>query len=166
MPTAGAPAGIGIAGAEACGLAAGRNPAGGGRSPRVHFYSLCASGAAQAQHFLTVLPADAGELPEALDLELDGNCDARPDAATVARELGAFLTTVESATARPVVLYVGADFATRYPVTMERPRWVLRFLRRPSGDAAWAVWQVSGFAHVDGVDGRVDLDIGRVSEPG
>lgn len=121
---------------------------------------------AQAQHFLTVLPADAGELPEALDLELDGNCDARPDAATVARELGAFLTTVESATARPVVLYVGADFATRYPVTMERPRWVLRFLRRPSGDAAWAVWQVSGFAHVDGVDGRVDLDIGRVSEPG
>lgn len=124
-----------------------------------HFFSLCTPGAAQAQHFLSVLPPDPGELPEAIDLELSGNCDARPDAAVVARELEAFLAAVESATGRPMVLYLREDFDALYPVAVERPRWVARFLRRPPGDVGWALWQVGGIAHVDGIEGKVDLDV-------
>lgn len=124
-----------------------------------HFFSLCASGEAQARHFISVVPDDADALPPAVDLELLGTCDRRPDAATVARELADFLRIVESSTGTSVVLYVGDDFEERYPVheQLDRPTWVLRFLRRPEGE--WWLWQVGGYANVDGIDGRVDLDV-------
>ena len=41
-----------------------------------------------------------------------------------------------------------------------RRRPTSRFLRRPDIDN-WVVWQVYGFGRVDGVRGRVDLDILR-----
>jgi len=118
-----------------------------------HFFTLCRPGAEQARHFLDVAPD--GELPRAVDVELAGNCSARPDATDVERELQAFLDRV----GRDTVLYVGHDFADRYSldVLFAHARWVPRFLRRPSGP--WTVWQVSGFAHVHGVSGRADLDV-------
>ena len=32
--------------------------------------------------------------------------------------------------------------------------------RRPTDDS-WTVWQVSGFAHVDGIAGPVDLNVSK-----
>lgn len=124
-----------------------------------HFFSLCASGLAQADHFLSVLPDEPGMLDPAVDLELLGTCDRRPDAAGVARELEAFLRRVEGETGRNVVLYVGDDFEALYPVrdVTDRQLWVLRYLRRPDG--AWKIWQVGGYAHIDGIEGSVDLDV-------
>jgi GH25 family lysozyme M1 (1,4-beta-N-acetylmuramidase) len=37
------------------------------------------------------------------------------------------------------------------------PRWVLSYLRRRH--QPWIIWQVGGYAHVDGIDGAVDLDV-------
>ena len=37
------------------------------------------------------------------------------------------------------------------------PRWVLSYLRRPI--RPWAIWQVGGYANVDGIDGAADLDV-------
>ncbi len=127
-----------------------------------HFFTLCTPGDAQARHFLSVVPDDADALAPAVDLELAGNCRDRPDNATVQRELAAFLALVEEATGHEVILYVGDDFEGRYPVRrqLDRPIWHPRFLRRPNVDR-WVIWQVMGFAHVDGIDGSVDLDIGR-----
>ncbi len=48
--------------------------------------------------------------------------------------------------------------ATRQGI--DRPLWHPRFLRRPDVPG-WVVWQVMGFAHVDGIDGDVDLDVMR-----
>jgi lysozyme len=125
-----------------------------------HFFTLCTPGADQARHFLATVP-DLGELPPAVDLELAGNCAARPPAADVAREVAAFLRPVEERAGRPVLRYVGADFADRYGVAFlgDRPAWVPRPLRRPGG--GWAVWQASAWARVAGIDGGVDLDVGR-----
>ena len=123
-----------------------------------HFFTLCTPGAAQAANFLATVPAEPA-LPPALDLELAGNCAARPDTATVEREVRAFLTAVEARGQR-VLLYVGADFAERYFRDVDgREQWVPRLLRRPGG--AWRVWQVSAWARVDGVSGPVDLDVRR-----
>ena len=127
-----------------------------------HFFTLCTGGKRQAQNFVRALPRDPAALPPAVDLELAGNCRARPARAVVDRELRAFLFLVETTTGRRVVLYVANDFEERYGVraSFDRPSWDRRFLLRPEGND-WVVWQVGGFAHVNGVRGPVDLDVFR-----
>ena len=127
-----------------------------------HFFTLCRPGAEQAENFLRVVPDDNAELAPAVDLELAGNCRARPPTTVVLRELRTFLDLVEARAGQRAVLYVGDEFEERYPVrdVLRRPLWHFRFLRRPNVDR-WVVWQVSGFARVDGVSGRVDLDVMR-----
>jgi lysozyme len=125
-----------------------------------HFFTLCRSGDEQARHFLAVAPPDPRALRPAVDLELSGNCGRRPPASTVDTELETFLSLVEAAWGRPAMLYVGDDWEGRYPVRtrLDRPLWQLKFLRRPDQDNV-RVWQIHGFAHVEGISGRVDLNI-------
>jgi lysozyme len=127
-----------------------------------HFFTLCTPGATQAHHFLEVVPPDPDALPPAVDLELAQNCSERPEPADLRRELESYLAVVEAATGQQVVLYVGDDVEDRYTIRddLHRPLWLPRFLLRPSGD--WLIWQTSAFARVDGVDGRVDLDVMRM----
>jgi lysozyme len=127
-----------------------------------HFFTLCSPGAAQAHNFLHVVPRDVGSLSAAVDLELAGNCHARPTAAEVRTELTTFVDLVRAETQRDVTLYIGDDFADRYSAAIDSGSrlWLRRFLRRPS-DHRWVTWQVSAFAHVHGIHGHVDLDVGR-----
>lgn len=126
-----------------------------------HFFTLCTSGIAQARHFVGSV-GDPGELPPAIDLELAGNCKQRPKRDVLVRELTVFIAAVEALFDEEVVLYVGDDFDRCYDVrrAFDRDLWHFRFLRRPDVEP-WQVWQVTGFAHVKGVKGRVDLDIMR-----
>lgn len=128
-----------------------------------HFYSLCSTGAAQARHFLHVLPATPGGLPPAVDLELPGNCDRRPALRSVAAQLSDFLRLVRQSTGQTAVIYLGSEFAHRYPLALypRHPLWRRSILRRPPGN--WAIWQVSSFARIRGISTRVDLDVARAS---
>lgn len=135
-----------------------------------HFFTLCTPGAEQAAHFRRTA-LDAGPLPPAVDLELAGNCAARPAGDDVARELAAFVSEVERWAGRPVVLYVGTDWRSRYGLpALPGPLWVRHLLFRPSLDAGqddlrlggdWSIWQGSAFARMDGIDGPVDLNVMR-----
>lgn len=127
-----------------------------------HFFTLCAPGEAQARNFLSVAAPIDGALPPAVDLELAGNCSARPPAEDVAAELDAFLELVEQAWDEKALLYVGSEWEARYPVKerLGRPLWQFRFLRRPDVDGWW-IWQIHGFARVDGISGGVDLNLMR-----
>lgn len=129
-----------------------------------HFFTLCRSGRDQAQHFLAVAPPDPAALAPAVDLEIAGNCSRRPDPASVDAELRAFVAVVENAWDRQVIVYVRDDWENRYPVRDElaRPLWHFRFLRRPNIDG-WVIWQIHGFAQVDGISGRVDLNLMRTA---
>jgi lysozyme len=129
-----------------------------------HYFTLCTLGADQAHHFLDVAPPESEALPPAVDLELAGNCSARPSPAEVKEQLGEFIRLVEEAWGREVILYVGDDFEQVYPVRQEldRPLWLRRFLLRPDVDG-WLIWQLHGYARVDGIDGGVDLDVMRAS---
>lgn len=131
-----------------------------------HFFSLCSSGLAQARNYLTTVPADPTALAPAVDLELAGNCHQRPSDAAVDGQLRTFLRAVESRTGHTAVIYLGSDFAHRYPVaaTARRPLWLRRFMRPPHG-GRWLIWQVGGYAHVNGIDGDVDLDVSRLARP-
>src|SRR5437899_1806639 len=51
-----------------------------------HFFTFCSSGQDQAVNYLHVVPVEADALPPAIDLELSGNCSARPPAATVQQQ--------------------------------------------------------------------------------
>ncbi|MBM6402835.1 lysozyme M1 (1,4-beta-N-acetylmuramidase) [Phycicoccus sp. CSK15P-2] len=128
-----------------------------------HFFTLCRSGEEQAANLLGRL-AEVGANDTALlpvvDLELSGNCSDRPSADVVTERLRTFVDRVEAETGQRVVLYLLDDFAQVYPLPVDladRDRWVRRLLRRPGGDWAW--WQVSSRAHVNGVDGGVDLNV-------
>lgn len=128
-----------------------------------HFFTLCRQGDDQARWFLSRAEPDDDALPPAVDLELLGNCSARPDVATVNDELETFLNIIEDAWGRRAILYVGDDYASTYPIPdrLDRPRWQLRFLRRPTIDN-WVVWQLHGYGHIEGIEGNVDLDIARI----
>jgi lysozyme len=130
-----------------------------------HFFTLCAPGEAQAENFLAVAPPDDDALPPVIDLELTGNCSDRPPAEQVSAEVDAFVRLVEEAWGRDLLYYVRPDWDAAYPVRdgLERHLWDYRFFRRPTDDR-WRVWQVNTFAHVDGIDGDVDLDIMREAE--
>lgn len=127
-----------------------------------HFFTLCAPGEAQAENFLSVAPPDDDALPPVIDLELSGNCGDRPPAERVAAEVDTFVQLVEEAWDRDLLFYVRPDWDAVYPVRddLDRRLWDYRFFRRPTDDR-WHVWQVNIFAHVNGIDGDVDLDIMR-----
>jgi lysozyme len=126
-----------------------------------HFFTLCRPGRDQATNFVDATEGRRGELPPALDLEFGGNCRGRPSKESLFAELDAFIEEVESISGRAVTIYVLPDFDERYAVTShyERERWVRRIPLRPGGE--WDVWQFTGFGHVDGVDGKVDINVRR-----
>lgn len=132
-----------------------------------HFFTLCRRGEEQARNLLGALTPvgavrgadDPRSLPVVLDLELGGNCSARPPRAQIQAEIDAFVRVVESETGRPVTYYLLRPFEERYPPTTARARWTRRLVFRPGGDWVW--WQVSNRASVEGIDGPVDLDVVR-----
>lgn len=127
-----------------------------------HFFTLCRPGADQARNFLRAAAVKDAELPPALDLELGGNCRARPPAQQVNAEIDAFVDLVEAETGRHMVLYVLGNWQELYPVPDDkasRPRWTRRLVLRPTGE--WYIWQFTGAAKVAGVRGGVDLNVMR-----
>jgi lysozyme len=124
-----------------------------------HFFTLCSPGATQAANFLKIARPGSTALPPAVDLELSGNCSARPSQSEVQSQLSVFISLVERATRQPVIFYIGASFEQRYPVRAAKSGllWTRSTLLPPSGP--WVIWQVDGLAHLAGITGRVDLDV-------
>lgn len=129
-----------------------------------HYFTLCSTGEEQAIDFLNAVPPDETDLPPALDLELDGSCAARPDAAAVDHEVDAFVAAVEKGWGRRVVVYSSWDWRNAYPLPEEtgRPQWLMQSAARP--DDAWDIWQVRFDARVPGIDHDVDLDVMHVEK--
>ena len=135
-------------------------PAAGVHVGAYHFFSLCSSGQDQADAFLRTAPPRPTALPPALDLEILGGCDERPSAAAVQTELDAFVDRVERAWGEQLLVYARRSWTRTYPLPAgDRPEWRTSFFVRPG--EPWAVWQVHYVAEVDGIAGRVDLDVVR-----
>lgn len=130
-----------------------------------HFFTLCSPGADQAKNFLRAAPPEADALAPAVDLELIGACDQRPSQTQVDKELEDFRTIVEDAWERPLLVYARGSFTSEYSIgaLAKRPQWVTNFFLRPPEDT-WTMWQVHYFAHVDGIEGKVDLDVLRLDD--
>jgi lysozyme len=127
-----------------------------------HYFTLCSSGADQAADFLKTVPVDDTALPPALDLEFDGACDERPEADDAQGEIDAFVSAVEAAWGRRVVVYSSSEWRMHYglPVAEERPDWLFSDSGRP-GQGDWAVWQLRFDGTVPGITKKVDVDVAR-----
>ena len=129
-----------------------------------HFFTLCRSGADQAENFINLVPADSRLLPAAVDLEFGGNCAARPSRAALLRELRIFLRLVEAHSGKPALLYLTEEFEIAYRVSeaVDRPLWLRSMVRRPDyGARPWRIWQASNFRRLRGIEGRVDWNAAR-----
>lgn len=126
-----------------------------------HFFTLCTPGAVQAAHFLSVLPREPGPtLPPAVDLELGGNCAARPDRSALRREITAFLDAVRAATGRDAALYLTHEFHRAYlqDALPDNPVWLRDVFFEPGelDGRPWQVWQYLPRGRVPGIVGPVD----------
>lgn len=135
-----------------------------------HYFTLCRPGADQAANFLAVVPADADALPAAVDLEFLGNCRtaARMGPAQLRRELRTFLSRVEVRTRQPTLLYLTEEFDHAYGVSaaFDRPLWLRSLAFEPKfGARPWTLWQVSNFRRLNGISGRVDWNVARLTWP-
>jgi lysozyme len=133
-----------------------------------HFFTLCRPGADQAANFLAAVPNDPGALPPAVDLEFLGNCREakRMGPAELRRELGRFLRLVENRTGKPTMLYLTGEFDDSYQVSanFDRPLWLRRIVLHPRfGARPWTLWQASNFRRLDGIAGRVDWNVARLT---
>ncbi len=129
-----------------------------------HFFTFCRSGLEQAANFLKVAPPKEEWLLPTVDVEFGGNCKTLPTEDKLVSELAIFINTVKAAWNRPVVIYVLYDVVNRYPRLghLDAPIWQRHLFTRPTNND-WTIWQMSGFAHVDGVKGPVDLNIGKLA---
>jgi len=140
------------AGARAVGIARGA----------YHFFTFCSPGAAQADHFLRVVPPEPGALMPVVDVEFVGNCKGYGSLATVRAELATFLERVERAWGVPPILYVTPDSHRRVlGGKFDRySLWLRSVLTQPGPDAfgGWLIWQFSETGSVPGIKGPVDLN--------
>ncbi len=135
-----------------------------------HFFTLCKSGAEQAQNFTETIPPmteapDVFELlPPAIDLEFAGNCLARPAKEDFAKELGIFIAVTQEHFHKTPVLYTTAAFYTRYLKDTDfesSPLWVRDVWGRPTAAQfqTMVFWQYAENGRVRGIKGPVDLNV-------
>jgi lysozyme len=126
-----------------------------------HYFSLCSSGAPQAEHFADVLgSADAGSLPPAIDLELIGNCADPPARDDLLREVRAFVDIVERRVGQRIVVYAYPEFEQRFRIAtaLQRRQWVRSIGSAPPA-REWWIWQQDDHAAIEGISGPADLNL-------
>jgi lysozyme len=129
-----------------------------------HFFTLCKGGLEQAKNFIALVPDQPGMLAPAVDLELGGNCAARPSRTEFLTQLSQFMDLMVVAYGARPVLYTTVEFAEAYlpdDVLRGERVWLRDIFHRPRGALAgqWTLWQFANNGAVPGVGKRVDLDV-------
>ncbi len=128
-----------------------------------HFFTFRRTGAEQAANFIARVPAEAGCLPPAVDIELEGNSADVPDRDSFRRELDVFLAELEGHYGRKPILYVNDESYQRFIMGAypDYPVWVADVHRSPGlpGGRPWLFWQYEQGGRVDGIAGDVDLNV-------
>jgi lysozyme len=103
----------------------------------------------------------AGDLPPALDVEINGGLGP----AALAAAIQSWVTTIQAAIGRPPIIYTAAGIWDSEVASTEfsaYPLWVANVgavcPTTPAAWSSWAFWQYSFNGSVSGVEGSVDLD--------
>lgn len=128
-----------------------------------HFFTLCRSGASQAQNFIAVVPRDASALPHAVDMEHMGPCRQGPTITDVVGEMRVFMDRLEAHYGVRPIIYTTREFHDAYLRDVTGERFWIRSLGVPPRfrDRDWIIWQHHNRGHKRGVSGPIDLNAFR-----
>jgi len=121
-----------------------------------HRFKPTRDAAAQAAHFLAVVPVREGDLPPVLDVEAtDGVSDAR-----LIRSVRTWLDIVERRTGVRPIVYTKPGFRRAHLGTAldDYPLWIAEYGVESPSHARWTFWQHSERGRVPGIEKIVDLD--------
>lgn len=125
-----------------------------------HFFTFCASGESQAEHFLGVVANLEHVLPLGVDVEFTGNCKSWQSILGIQTELRTFVERVEAARGEKLLLYTVFDqFEELVPTELYgHTLWIRSSWGEPALPLPWLFWQFSDSGEVPGIRGPVDLD--------
>lgn len=128
-----------------------------------HFFTLCRSGASQAQNFIAVVPRETGALPAAVDLEHMGPCRRGPTMTDVVTEARIFMDALEAHYGVRPIIYTTREFHDAYLSNVTGERFWIRSLGVPPRfrERDWIIWQHHNRGHKRGVSGPIDLNAFR-----
>ncbi len=127
-----------------------------------HFYETDDDPTAQAEHFLSVVQCEPGDLPPVVDFE---KIEGGQSTAQVLQDLQTWLDVVAQATGRLPLLYTDSGFWNALGTSAfgRYPLWVAEYgvqtPKLPTGWTSWAFWQFSESGSVAGISVPVDLDV-------
>ena len=126
-----------------------------------HFYQPGDDPQQQAEHFLSVVSLEPGDLLPVLDIETLGS----QTASEIVQGIGIWLTTVQAAIGRAPIVYTAPGFWNGLGTQQfgMYPLWVAEYgcssPKIPAGWTSWDFWQYSESGAVAGIAGSVDLDV-------
>lgn len=122
-----------------------------------HFFSYRSSGVEQANNFLKVAKYKSGDLPLVIDAEYSRKM---PSKKVVTKELTDFMKIITRKTGKKPIVYCDYDFYIQYlkgNLKNKHYLWICDYRQQPECD--WTFWQTTDKFEIQGVKGRVDLNI-------
>lgn len=137
-----------------------------------HFFSFESSGVAQGEHFISVVPKEAGMLSPVVDIEFYGDrFYNKPDVEETRRELQSLLDTLEAYYGvKPVIYATESSYSTYIRGAFdEYPLWIRNVYFSPNMGmpGKWTFWQYDSEAVLQGYGGEeehIDLNVFYGSE--
>jgi lysozyme len=121
-----------------------------------HYFVMTSPGHLQAANFIETVPKAVGSLPPVIDIELDIT-----DKRAVEQQLNDLITDLVSYyNQNPVLYFSYKDYYVLGDDYKSSRVWI-RDIAGPPSVAGWKFWQYSDRGGIDGVAGRVDLDVFR-----
>lgn len=137
-----------------------------------HFFSFESSGKSQGEHFISVVPKEAGMLSPVVDIEFYGDrFYNKPDVEETRRELQSLLDTLEAHYGvKPVIYATESSYSTYIRGYFdEYPLWIRNVYFSPNlgMPGRWTFWQYDSEASLQGYSGEeehIDLNVFYGSE--
>lgn len=128
-----------------------------------HFFTMLSSGKAQADFYISKVPASDKTLPPVIDLEIP----TRHPKAKVLKELNDMIEKLEEHYGKRVIIYVTYHTYEAY-IKGEFPNnklWIrdIKFIPKLEEENRWVIWQVSNRGRVSGIPGLTDKNVLRLN---
>jgi lysozyme len=126
-----------------------------------HFYEPADDPHSQAQHFLSTVSLEPGDLPPVLDVEINGGVSD----GQLWSGVSTWLQVVQAATGRQPIVYTAPGFWNGNSPDLAltcHPLWLADYASQPTlpeGWSTWQFWQHSQTGTVPGVSAAVDLNL-------